>query len=211
MASCHRRSIGGIKVASHLIFAILLAGCSVQLTAPYDADIDREAGRLQLDFFKFVANMQTIAGTTKGYYSKHEADYSDFEARLAVIRLRSDAVGGVPCARALGPAEQVGEAEITNMDQQLKASLSSRATGGASCITILARMAEEQMDSLRRIHQLVCNHSQPPRECQAVFSSPPLFSIIDTSQSRAPAVSAVSVVLNELVRQEQKLKSDTRS
>jgi hypothetical protein len=148
MAPCGLRSIKPAKAVLQIVFAILLAGCSVQLTAPYDPDIDRGAGALQLDFFKFVANMQTTAGTPKGYYSEHEANYNDFEARLAVMRLRSEAIGGVPCARALGAAEKVGEAETANMDQQLKASLASRAAGGASCITILITMAQEQMASL---------------------------------------------------------------
>mgnify|MGYP001093747581 CR=1 FL=1 len=94
-----RRLLRGIAATT------LVAGCTVQLTAPYSSDIDDQASALQSDFLRFAAGMQMVAGTPKGYYDEHASQYADFEARLAVIRMRSESLsGGVPCGRALDAA-----------------------------------------------------------------------------------------------------------
>lgn len=200
-----------------LVLASALGGCSVQLTAPYNADIEAEAAALQKDFFLFVANMQVEASTPAGYYANRVGDYSDFAARLAVIRFRAENdPGGVPCGKAVEAAERAGAAVMQRMDAMVRGMLQG-ARGTETCVTIVARLAEEQMETLRKIHELSCKpvnangRDVPSRECQFVFSTPPLFDVINTRASKAPAVSAMAITLNELIRMEQMLRPAGRA
>ena len=97
-----------VRPLYYLTIAITLSGC-VQLAAPYSEDIDKKASSLQEDFFKFVANMQSQAGKPEGYYVKQSTNYDNFDVQLAVIRLRSDALGGVACGKALGATSKAAQ------------------------------------------------------------------------------------------------------
>lgn len=119
-----------------LILGALSIGCTVQLTAPYSSDIDAAASSLQSDFLKFAANMQMIAGTPKGYYEQQSSQYSDFEARLAVIQMRSEGLsGGVPCGRALEAAKKANVPIAGKIEESVTTALSQPDASNASCIT----------------------------------------------------------------------------
>jgi hypothetical protein len=186
---------------------VFVAGCSVQLTAPYSEDIDSEASSLQADFVRFVADTQMKAGTADAFYDKSQQKYADFEARLAVIQMRSASIPrGVPCGRAVASAQHMERALTGPMQSEVLGRISNAGSENASCITILAVIASEQMERLRGQHQLRCNSSAPPARCTTLFSSPPIFGVILTGQSDAPLVSAVSISLNELVGAERDIK-----
>ncbi len=192
---------------SSILAGLLVTGCTVQLTAPYSNDIEIEASALQSDFLKFAAGMQLVAGTPKGYYDQHSTQYSDFEARLAIIRMRSESLnGGVPCSQALDAAKKVRVPIAGKIEQSVTAALSQPEESNASCITILAGLAEKNMERLRTQHELRCNASAKPILCTTLFSAPPIFSIIGEGPSEAPLVSAVIITLNELVGAERDLR-----
>ena len=185
----------------------LVAGCTVQLTAPYSSDIDTQASALQSDFFRFVAEMQMVAGTPKGYYDEHALQYADFEARLAVIRMRSESLsGGVPCGRALEAAKKARIPLGDQIAQSISAASGQGEADNANCITILVRLAQNNMERLRSQHQLRCNRSAKVLLCTTLFSAPPIFNILSPGQSDAPLVSAVAISLNELVGAERDIK-----
>ena len=189
-----------------------VAGCTVQLTAPYNEDIDQEASSLQTNFLRFVANLQMVAGTPQGYYSQHQQQYSDFEASLAIIRMRSEALpGGVPCGHAIEQGKKAARTLSGSMQGEVSTRLSQPGLANASCITILAIIAEDQMERLRSQHQRRCNPTAPPTLCTTLFSSPPIFNIVTNAQSDAPLVSAVSISLNELVGAERDIKPPSGS
>ena len=185
----------------------LVAGCTVQLTAPYNSDIDTQASALQSDFLRFAAGMQMVAGTPKGYYDEHAFQYADFEARLAVIRMRSESLsGGVPCGRALEAAKKAQIPLGDQIAQSISAASAQGEADNASCITILVRLAQNNMERLRSQHQLRCNPSAKVVLCTTLFSAPPIFNILSPGQSDAPLVSAVAISLNELVGAERDIK-----
>jgi hypothetical protein len=191
---------------------LIASACSVQLTAPYSEDIDKDAITLQSDFLRFAANMQMQADTEDGYYSKHQKDYADFEARLATMRMRSESLpSGVPCGRAVDAGGKVERTLSGPMQSQLSDRLAQPGWGNASCITILVSLAGEQMERLRGQHEIRCNPSAKKGLCATLFSSPPIFGIVSTGQSDAPLVSAVSISLNELVGAERDIKPASRS
>ena len=176
-----------------LLFAVGLSvsACAVQLTAPYSEDIDKDATALQADFIKFAAIMQMQAGKPEAYYSNHQKDYADFEARLATIKVRSESLpAGVPCGRVLGTGKKTERALSGPLQAQLSDRMSQQGWGDASCITILVSIAGEQMERLRSQHELRCNASAKQVLCTTLFGSPPIFSIVSTGQSEAPLVSA---------------------
>lgn len=190
--------------------ALSLIGCTVQLTQPYSRDIDEQATSLQSDFLTFVADMQMQAGTPDAYYSKNQAAYGDFEARLAVITLRSESLpGGLPCGRAVDQGKKAERLLSGAMQAQVSARVSQPGFGNASCVTILATIAGEQMERLRSQHKIRCNPTANPLLCTTLFASPPIFAIVGTAQSEAPLVSAVSISLNELVGAERDIKPAT--
>ncbi len=189
-----------------LLVTALLCGCAVQLVPPYNADIDKNASDLQRDYYIFVGNMKIQAGTPDGYYSNHVKDYTDFEARLAAIRFEAEnGTAGMPCGKAIEAIQKTNGAALDRVDPQIRQQLQSFG-GTDSCIAILAGLAEQEMESLRQLHELSCNKQKPTQFCKSVFSNPPLFNVITRRTSDAPAVSAVSIALNELVRQEQMMK-----
>jgi len=182
--------------------AVLAAGCSVQLVPPYDAQIAQEASSLQKDFYVFVGTMQTEAATPAGYYGEHVKDYVEFEARLAALRSAAEGQpGGVPCP--LGANQTAGLAPAVR--QQLQG-------GSATCIAVLAQIAERQMERLRQAHEIACKPlgagslGRPDPQCQALFGDPPLYRTISGQPSSAPLVTAVSISLNELAQAERSLK-----
>jgi hypothetical protein len=190
-----------------IVATALVAGCTVQLTAPYSSDIDTQASALQSDFFRFVAEMQMVAGTPNGYYDEHAFQYADFEARLAVIRMRSESLsGGVPCGRALEAAKKAQIPLRDQIAQSISAASAQGEADNASCITILVRLAQNNMERLRSQHQLRCNRSAKLALCTTLFSAPPIFNILSPGQSDAPLVSAVAISLNELVGAERDIK-----
>ena len=189
-----------------LVTTALLCGCAVQLVPPYNANIDKNASDLQKDYYVFIGNMQIQAGTPDGYYSNHVKDYTDFEARLAVIRFQAENdPGGMPCGQAIKLIQKTNGSALDRVDPQIKQRLQSVGESD-SCITILARLAEQEMESLRQLHEKGCNKEKPTQFCRSIFSNPPLFNVITGPTSDAPAVSAVSIALNKLVRQEQMMK-----
>ncbi|MBV9202989.1 MAG: hypothetical protein JOY83_25260 [Alphaproteobacteria bacterium] len=179
----------------------------MQLTAPYSSDIDTLASSLQSDFLKFAANMQMIAGTPKGYYEQQSSQYSDFEARLAVIQMRSESLsGGVACGQALEAAKKAKIPVAGQIEELVTTALSQPDTSSASCITILAELAQRNMERLRRQHELRCNPTAKPILCTTLFSAPPISNILVAGPSDAPLVSAVAITLNELVGAERDIK-----
>jgi hypothetical protein len=187
--------------------SFVTVGCSVQLTAPYSSDIDIEASSLQSDFLKFAAHMQMVAGTPKGYYEQQSSEYSNFEARLAVIKMRSESLnGGVACGRALEAAKQAKIPIAGQIEESVSTTLSQPSTSNASCITILAGLAQNNMERLRGQHELRCNPTAKPVLCTTLFSAPPIFNILVAGPSDAPLVSAVAITLNELVGAERDIK-----
>jgi len=203
VAACCRR---GSLILS-ILTGVLTIGCTVQLTAPYSSDIDAAASSLQSDFLKFAANMQMIAGTPKGYYQEQRSQYSDFEARLAVIQMRSESLsGGVPCGRALEAAKKANIPIAGKIEESVTTALSQPTTSNASCITILADLAQKNMERLRSQHELRCNQTAKPILCTTLFSAPPISNILVARPSDAPLVSAVAITLNELVGAERDIK-----
>jgi hypothetical protein len=203
VTACCRR---GSLILS-ILTGVLTIGCTVQLTAPYSSDIDAAASSLQSDFLKFAANMQMIAGTPKGYYQEQRSQYSDFEARLAVIQMRSESLsGGVPCGRALEAAKKANIPIAGKIEESVTTALSQPNTSNASCITILADLAQKNMERLRSQHELRCNQTAKPILCTTLFSAPPISNILVAGPSDAPLVSAVAITLNELVGAERDIK-----
>ena len=204
------RSIGG----RGLLFAIGLtvSACAVQLTAPYSEDIDKDATALQGEFIKFAAIMQMQAGKPEAYYTNHEKQYADFEARLATMKVRSEALpAGVPCGRVLGAGKKTERVLSGPLQGQVSDRMAQQGWGDASCITILVGIAGEQMERLRSQHEKRCAASVAPVLCTTLFGSPPIFTIVSTGQSEAPLVSAVSISLNELASAEHDLKPPAKN
>lgn len=196
----------GFSILS-ILTGFLAIGCTVQLTAPYSSDIDTAASSLQSDFLKFAANMQMVAGTPKGYYDQQSSQYSDFEARLALIKMRSETLsGGVPCGRALEAAKKVKIPVAGQIEESVSTALSEAGTNNDSCITILATLAERNMERLRSQHKLRCNETAKPILCTTLFSTPPIFDVLTVGPSNAPLVSAVAINLNELVGAERDIR-----
>ena len=196
-----RRLLRGIAATT------LVAGCTVQLTAPYSSDIDDQASALQSDFLRFAAEMQMIAGTPKSDYDEHAFQYADFEARLAVIRMRSESLsGGVPCGRVLEAAKKVQTPLGDQLAQSISAASSQGGADNASCITILVQIAQRNMDRLRSQHQLRCNRLAKVVLCTTLFSTPPISDIFEPGKGDAPMVKAVAISLNSLVGAERDLK-----
>ena len=158
--------------------------------------------------------MQAAAGTPKGTYSERAGDYDDFDARLAVIRFRSEALDtGVPCGKAVGAASSGAAPAFPNAalaqavgTQAVGTQAGQPGFGNASCITVLAILGQQQMQDFRRLHQIACQPGAPPRQCQSVFNAAPLSAVFSARQDLAP-VNLVGVTLGEIVRQEAKLKS----
>jgi hypothetical protein len=145
-----RRLISGkgtfVDFCVAMLTFVFVAGCSVQLTPPYSEDIDSEASSLQSDFVRFVADMQMKAGTTDAFYDKSQQKYADFEARLAVIQMRSASIPrGVPCGQAVASAQHTEKALTGPMQSEVLGRISKAGSEDASCITILAVIASEQM------------------------------------------------------------------
>ncbi|MGL4963598.1 MAG: hypothetical protein ACRC67_20385 [Inquilinus sp.] len=185
----------------------LVAGCTVQLTAPYNSDIDTQASALQSDFLRFAAEMQMVAGTPKGYYDEHASQYADFEARLMVIRMRSESLGGgVSCGRALEVAKKVPLPLGDQAAPSIAAASPQGEADNANCITILVQLAQNNMERLRSLHQKLCNRSAKVGQCTALFSAPPIFDIFSPGKGDAPSVLAVAISLNELVGAERDIK-----
>ncbi|MGE0226158.1 MAG: hypothetical protein AB7S57_23020 [Acetobacteraceae bacterium] len=192
-----------------LVIGICLgaAACTVQLTAPYSEEIDKDATALQSDFLKFAANMQMQAGKPEAYYTNHQQTYADFEARLAVMRMRSESLSsGVPCRRALDTRNSAERSLIGPMQSQVSEKIGEPGWGDSSCVTILVMIAGDQMERLRSQHEIRCNPSAKKELCTTLFSSPPIFGIFGTGQNNAPLVSAVAISLNELVGAERDIR-----
>ena len=148
-----------------------------------------------------------VAGTPKGYYDRHSSEYGDFEARLAVIKLRSESLdGGVPCRQALEVAKRARKPIASQIEQSVVATGSQAVDSDASCVTILAGLAQRNMERLRSQHALRCTPTAKPILCTTLFSSPPIFDILVPGPSEAPLVSAVAITLNELVGAERDLR-----
>jgi hypothetical protein len=191
---------------------VALSACTVQLTAPYSEDIDKNATTLQNDFLRFAANLQMQAGKPDGYYSNHQKDYADFEAQLATMKMRSESLStGVPCGRALDAGKKAEKALSGPMQSQISDRMSHPGWGAASCITILVTIAGEQMERLRSQHEIRCNPTAKKELCTTLFSSPPIFDIVSVGQSDAPLVSAVAISLNELVGAEHDIRPRSKS
>jgi hypothetical protein len=190
-----------------ILISVLAIACTVQLTAPYSSDIDTAASSLQSDFLKFAANMQMIAETPEGYYDKQKLQYSDFESRLAVIKMRSESLsGGLACGRALETAKKAKIPMAGQIEESVSTALSQPQTSSASCITILVGLAQNNMERLRNQHERRCNQAAKPLLCTTLFSAPPIFNILVVGPSDAPLVSAVAITLNELVGAERDIK-----
>jgi hypothetical protein len=190
-----------------ILASIVAVGCTVQLTPPYSSDIDLAASSLQSDFLKFAANMQMIAGTPEGYYDKQRLQYSDFESRLAVIKMRSENLsGGVPCGRALDAAKKVKIPIAGQIEQSVSTAISQGETSNATCITILVGLVQNNMERLRTQHERRCNQTVKPNLCTTLFAAPPIYNILVVGPSDAPLVSAVAITLNELVGAERDIK-----
>lgn len=154
--------------------------------------------------------MQLVAGTSKGYYDQHGTDYGDFEARLAVIRLRSESLSGdVPCDRALQVAKAAQKPLAGQIEQSVADAGPFPGGRGASCVTILAGLAQGNMERLRNQQVIRCNPTAKPILCTTVFGSPPIFDVLVPGPSEAPLVSAVAITLNELVGAERDLRPDS--
>jgi hypothetical protein len=191
-------------VGALLSAILLLAGCTVQLTAPFSSDIEAEAGALQSDFLKFAAGMQMVAGTPKSFYDQQSARYADFEARLAVIKARSESLsGGVPCDQALTAARRL---KVPVAEQVARSVSGPEQEPSASCVTILAGLAQRNMERLRGQHELRCTQSAAKILCTTLFGSPPIFSIFEVGPDGAPLVSAVAITLGELLGAEREIK-----
>jgi len=209
-----RRPISNPALVNGLLIGVSLAvsACAAQLTAPYTEDIDKDATALQSDFLKFAANMQMQADKPDAYYSNHQKDYADFEARLATMKMRSESLpAGVPCGRVLDAGRKAERSLSGPMQSQLSDRMNQPGWGNASCITILVSIAGEQMERLRSQHEIRCNPSAKKELCTTLFSSPPIFGIVSAGQSEAPLVSAVSISLNELVSAEHDIKPASKN
>jgi hypothetical protein len=188
-----------------VVGGLVVVGCSVQLTAPYSSDIELEAGDLQSDFLKFAAGMQMVAGTPRGFYDEHSAQYGDFEARLTVLRMRSESLpGGLPCGRTLNAAKKAA----VPMADQIQTAIAGATTDSdnASCITILIKLAQANMELLRTQHHDRCAPTAKPVLCTTLFGAPPIFNVFLAGPNQAPLVSAVAITLNELVGAERDMK-----
>ncbi len=208
-ATATRPHSGALRLAALLAAGPLACACTVQLTAPYSTEIDREATALQSDFLKYAAGMQFVAGTPKGYYDQHNADYGDFEARLAVIRLRSESLsGGVSCNQALHLAKAARKPLAGQIEQSMADAGPLPAGSGASCVTILTGLAQRNLERLRSQHAVRCNPAAKPVLCTTLFAAPPIYDLLVPGPSEAPLVSAVAITLNELVSAERDLRPD---
>ena len=206
------RSVSILTLILSMLGVAVVPGCSVQLTAPYSEDIDKDATALQGDFIRFAANMQMQAVSADGYYSNHQKDYADFEARLATMKMRSESLSsGVPCGRVVDAGRRAERVLSGSMQAQVSERVAQKGWDGASCITILVSIAGEQMERLRGQHELRCSPPAKKGLCATLFSSPPIFGIVGTAQSEAPLVSAVSISLNELVGAEHDIKPASKS
>lgn len=204
LGASHRRR-GSFTILISVL--VLTLGCNVQLTAPYSSDIDIETSSLQSDFLKFAANMQMVAGTPKGFYEQHSSQYGDFEARLALIKMRSESLsGGVACSRTLEAENEVKIPIASQVKELVSATLSLNSHSNSSCITILAGLAENNIERLRSQHERRCNQEAKPILCTTLFAAPPIFNILVAGPSDAPLVSAVAITLNELVGAERDIK-----
>ena len=120
-----------------LVTTALLCGCAVQLVPPYNANIDKNASDLQKDYYVFIGNMQIQAGTPDGYYTNHVKDYTDFEARLAVIRFQAENdPGGMPCGQTMKLIQKTNGSALDRVYRQIKQWLQGVGEFD-SCITIL--------------------------------------------------------------------------
>ena len=186
----------------------MIAGCTVQLTAPFSSDIEAEVGALQSDFLKFAAGMQMLAGRPKGFYDQQSARYADFEARLVVIKARSESLsGGVPCDQALTAARRL---KVPVTGQVARSVSGAEPQPSASCVTILAGLAQRNMERLRGQHELRCTPSAAKILCTTPFGSPPIFSISAMGPDGATLVSAVAITLGELLGAERDIKPASR-
>ena len=129
----HGRPISALFVS----IALAASACTVQLTAPYSKDIDKDVTALQNDFLRFAANMQMQAGKPEAYYSNHQKDYADFEARLAAMKMRSESLpAGVSCGRVLDAGKRAERALSGPMQSQVSDRMSQRGWGNVSCLPI---------------------------------------------------------------------------
>jgi hypothetical protein len=92
------------------------------------------------------------------------------------------------------------------IEQSITVTSSKPEASDATCITILAGLAQSNMERLRSQHALRCNPSAKPALCTTLFSAPPIFDIFVPGPSDAPLVSAVAISLNELVGAERDIK-----
>jgi hypothetical protein len=182
-----------------------VAGCSVQLAAPYDASIDSEAQALEMVFLKFVGERQTNSTVPAGAYANYIKTYNDFSARLAVMSLRAASdPGGVDCATALkaaaGLGNQVGLASVT---------AAMPTDSSQSCISLEVASVQKQFLNLQKQDELRC--TTPGPACATLFPPGTLADFLPSNNSgKAPFVRGVVVALDSLVGFEQDLKPQTK-
>ena len=82
-------------IAVIMILAILfllaaeITGCSVRLTAQYDAIIDQSATGLQGKIETFLIKMERTAGTAEGEYAGNTGFYDEIQGALCSLELRA--------------------------------------------------------------------------------------------------------------------------
>ncbi|HEX3346777.1 MAG TPA: hypothetical protein VHS58_01590 [Acetobacteraceae bacterium] len=197
-----------------------LAGCTAEIVPPYDEAIDSGAHALRSDFLKFVAERQRTANTAAGTYASSASTYSDLLAKLGAIELRAeDQPNGVDCAQMQVMFARV-HTGISSFDAAAVGSAASNASGGGSCIAVLARIASKQIENLRKDDERRCASIPATASCIDLFGSESVASIVASvhatpsatidlaSAARSsPFVKAVLVSLDELAGAEQDLKS----
>jgi len=77
-----------------LLTFVAAAGCSsVRLIAEYDKRIDDDITSLQKKTETFLSRMERNAGTPEGSFERNAAFYDDVKADIAVLIVRSEALG----------------------------------------------------------------------------------------------------------------------
>jgi hypothetical protein len=217
-----RRSGRAIQLPTIAWLAYLsLAGCSVQLTAPYDDVIEKQTDSLKADFLRFVSQRQRTAGTPKGYYVDHEASYDNFLASLAAMELRSeDQPGGISCARAIELTKNVSTGiNSFNLGNAARDSVAPDTVGETSCVTAEIRNAQNQIERFRSQDEKRCAKGTPPEQCTTLFGTVPVSRVatslralpsataIATDEGESTLVKAVLISLDNLEGLEQDLRT----
>jgi outer membrane murein-binding lipoprotein Lpp len=150
----------GLKLAATLI-GLGVAGCSIQLVSPYNAELASSLTKLHEDVLKMASdvarNAADPATKANARVEAYGKTYDDWRARVDTMRVLAEIAnpGIINCADLMKRLGTVGQSNVTAAE----GSTAEAAQG--DCQTYLIIRLRTRVDQTERLHAAACASSNP--------------------------------------------------